>query len=106
MKRCICEKYELSYTDLIDLAPSKSRKPSSIDCPVCNQSIQATRKSRVFFVVLLVISFIGLGFFSAAWVPADKSFWFIGIIVLGLLVLYTIVWPYIIIVESIAPAKK
>ncbi len=105
MIKCICQNYELNYKEVFALAPAKGSKPPSIKCVACNKEIQATKKSRGVFIFIQIIFFVGLGFLASYILPADKSIWFIGIIALGLLFIYLIVWPSVIKVEMLAIDK-
>ena len=102
MKKCICDNYRLTFGDLVLMAPSRKRKPGSINCPVCKQEIRATKKSKAIFVAILVVFFIGLGFSSAFWIIAEQGFWVIAAIGVGLGAHYLIIWPHIIELESTA----
>ena len=99
MTKCICDKYQLTYADMLLLAPSKKRKPGSIDCPICNQTIQATKQSKAIFVAVLVILFVSLGFLSAFWISAEKRLWSIVLVGAGLVAHYIVIWPKLVELE-------
>ena len=105
MKKCICDNHQLTISNMILMAPSMTREPGSITCPACNENIRATKKSKVLFVVVLVVSFIGLGFSSAFWLPTEQSLSVIAVIGVGLAAHYLIIWPYLIELESTGQGK-